>query len=376
MAGATELPEQPALRQRVRVYGREVMESSSEYKLLQQTRDEATTTRRIALGSLLVALCSVVAVYMFQNGTSTGSSITLRESFPGNMEEIQPGWAWTTVPAIVRSDKSLKSKQLGIVQGDTRVMVKEVKGIRARISEPMAGWISCISGDVQVVTKHEDEQLQQIKKRIMAHQKSQRDLLAALENVKKKGQLHPKLLGEIKEATKTRQLAACSFHAARSSFFVVQQQLLQLLCHDPLPGGLPTRRELSVLLPLLGAGQAGKATALSKDEQLVTSLFERVTPGVVSIAKEAPPEDSLGTKPSAGLAGSGFVWDNSHVVTNYHVINELQTPFVTFLQNDKSGNKRLSYLAQVVGYDSTSDVAVLEVQSQDKTSLPRGWSLS
>ena len=27
-----------------------------------------------------------------------------------------------------------------------------------------------------------------------------------------------------------------------------------------------------------------------KDEQLVTSLFERVTPGVVSIAKEAPPE--------------------------------------------------------------------------------------
>ena len=201
MAGAIELPEQPALRQRVQVYGREVMESSSEYKLLQQTRDEATTTRRIALGSVLVALCSVVAVYMLQNGTSTGSSV-LRESFPANMEEIQPGWAWTTVPAIVRSDKSLISNQLGIVQGDTRVLVKEVKGIRARISEPMAGWISCISGDVQVVTKHEDEQLQQIKKRIMAHQKSQRDLLAALENVKKKGQLHPKLLGEVKEVLK------------------------------------------------------------------------------------------------------------------------------------------------------------------------------
>lgn len=27
-------------------------------------------------------------------------------------------------------------------------------------------------------------------------------------------------------------------------------------------------------------------------------------------------EDSLGTKPSAGLAGSGFVWDNSHVLTS------------------------------------------------------------
>eukprot|EP00435_Cladocopium_sp_Y103_P032414 s2270_g8.t1 len=129
------------------------------------------------------------------------------------------------------------------------------------------------------------------------------------------------------------------------------------------------RRRLSVLLPLLGAEPAN---ALSKDETLVTSLFERVTPGVVSIAKEAPPEDSLGTKPSAGLAGSGFVWDNRHVVTNYHVINELQTPFVTFLLNDKSGIKRMSYLAQVVGYDTTSDVAVLEVQSQDKSSLPKG----
>eukprot|EP00438_Fugacium_kawagutii_P033752 Skav209668 [mRNA] locus=scaffold2126:278934:280100:+ [translate_table: standard] len=129
------------------------------------------------------------------------------------------------------------------------------------------------------------------------------------------------------------------------------------------------QRRLSVVLPLLGAGPAN---ALSKDEQLVTSLFERVTPGVVSIAKEAPPEDSLGTKPSAGLAGSGFVWDDRHVVTNYHVINELQTPFVTFLLNDKSGSKRQSYLAEVVGYDTTSDVAVLEVQNPDKSSLPKG----
>ncbi|CAK9103251.1 unnamed protein product [Durusdinium trenchii] len=130
------------------------------------------------------------------------------------------------------------------------------------------------------------------------------------------------------------------------------------------------RRHLPAILAVLGARPAD---ALSKDEQLVTSLFERVTPGVVSIAKEAPPPgDSTGAKPSAGLAGSGFVWDNRHVVTNYNVINEMQTPYVTFLLNDKSGNKRLTFLAQVVGYDTSSNVAVLEVQNQDNSSLPKG----
>jgi len=189
---ATELS-QPGVRQRIRISGREITESSSEYRLLQQTRDEASLTRRIALGSLLVALCSVGAVFLYQDSPIR----SLEASFPANMEEIQPGWVWTTVPAIVRSEKSLQSKQVGIVEAEARVLVKEVQGTRARISEPMAGWISCISGDVQVVTSHEaDAQLKEIKRKIMAHQKSQRDLLAALERVKKKRHpWHPKLLG-------------------------------------------------------------------------------------------------------------------------------------------------------------------------------------
>ena len=66
-------------------------------------------------------------------------------------------------------------------------------------------------------------------------------------------------------------------------------------------------------------------------------------------------QESLGTKPSPGLAGSGFVWDSRHVVTNYHVINELQTPlghgilmatcrpYVTFLQSEKSGALKEDY---------------------------------
>lgn len=196
----TETCEPTGMRQRIRLSGREISaESTTEYKLLQQARDEAVMTRRIALGSLLVALCSVVAVFLFQDSMSFENSF----GFPANMEEIEPGWVWTTVPAIVRSEKSKQSKQLGIVEAETRVLVKEVQGTRARISEPMHGWISCISGDVQVVTRHEtDSKLKKIKETIMAHQKSQRDLLGALEEVKKKGQLHPKLLGQVKDVLK------------------------------------------------------------------------------------------------------------------------------------------------------------------------------
>ncbi|CAK9102413.1 unnamed protein product [Durusdinium trenchii] len=107
-------------------------------------------------------------------------------------------------------------------------------------------------------------------------------------------------------------------------------------------------RQMISAATTLGTNPLGdlQSSDLSKDEQLVTSLFERVTPGVVSIAKE--------------------------VVTNYNVINEMQTPYVTFLLNDKSGNKRLTFLAQVVGYDTSSNVAVLEVQNQDNSSLPKG----
>lgn len=53
---------------------------------------------------------------------------------------------------------------------------------------------------------------------------------------------------------------------------------------------------------------------------------------------------------------------------------------MTFLLKDGEGSKRLSYQAQVVGYDATSDVAVLEVGSQDskdkqkekEMDIPRG----
>lgn len=131
---------------------------------------------------------------------------------------------------------------------------------------------------------------------------------------------------------------------------------------------------------------APPALGLNTDEKLVTSLFEETTPGVVSISKE-PPQATAGEERAPSIAGSGFVWDKKHIVTNAHVITGTEKPFVTFLKQDpKTGRDRRTTLdAVVVGTDAASDVAVLRVggRSRDVAEgvpgnimqpLPRGGS--
>ena len=173
----------------------------SDYELLQQTRDSARSTRRIAGVSLALAASCLVSYLALREEPA--------EPFPEDMEEIKPGWAWTTVPALVRKGESMpralihghrlllrQSPQVGIVDKEMRVLVKELRGIRARISEPYVGWISCVSGKVQVVTRHTaSETVKQVTKDMLYLQKGQRDTLKSLEKMKAKP-LVPKLLGE------------------------------------------------------------------------------------------------------------------------------------------------------------------------------------
>eukprot|EP00441_Pelagodinium_beii_P010521 CAMPEP_0197695156 /NCGR_PEP_ID=MMETSP1338-20131121/114832_1 /TAXON_ID=43686 ORGANISM="Pelagodinium beii, Strain RCC1491" /NCGR_SAMPLE_ID=MMETSP1338 /ASSEMBLY_ACC=CAM_ASM_000754 /LENGTH=391 /DNA_ID=CAMNT_0043278099 /DNA_START=69 /DNA_END=1244 /DNA_ORIENTATION=+ len=124
-----------------------------------------------------------------------------------------------------------------------------------------------------------------------------------------------------------------------------------------------------VIASLLSAGTLGSSPAgalLSAEERQITALFERITPGVVSISKEPPGKDASisADRPLPSIAGSGFVWDKSHVVTNYHVINDIQDQlFITFLFQGQDGkdSTRITRPATVLGYDSASDVAVLQV---------------
>lgn len=104
------------------------------------------------------------------------------------------------------------------------------------------------------------------------------------------------------------------------------------------------------------------------DEQLLTELYDRVSPSVVFIRSRidpptgrpaAPPGSPSapgGPRPSVGT-GSGFVLDQlGNVLTNNHVVADATRVEVILLDGT-------SYPATVVGRDPLSDLAVLKVDA-------------
>jgi len=109
------------------------------------------------------------------------------------------------------------------------------------------------------------------------------------------------------------------------------------------------------------------------EERLVASIYERVAPSVVHIrvvqrvtgSVESPipdipgwPDLEIPETPEEFYSqgeGSGFVWDKEgHIVTNYHVVANAEKVEVIFLDG-------ATLLAEVVGTDPDSDLAVLQV---------------
>jgi len=95
---------------------------------------------------------------------------------------------------------------------------------------------------------------------------------------------------------------------------------------------------------------------------LLIDIFKKVENSVVQITSRV--NDTSNTQiiingsPTEGQStrlGSGFVYDNQgHIVTNGHVVNGAKTVYVTFVD----GN---TYKARVIGTDSYSDLAVLQI---------------
>lgn len=93
----------------------------------------------------------------------------------------------------------------------------------------------------------------------------------------------------------------------------------------------------------------------------LTSLFERVNPGVVSI---------FTTTEEGGGSGSGFVYDKEgHILTNYHVIDGAKTVEVDFPDG-------LKVYGTVLATDLDSDIAVIKVDvpAEKLVPLPLGDS--
>lgn len=101
---------------------------------------------------------------------------------------------------------------------------------------------------------------------------------------------------------------------------------------------------------------------LAADEKSTIELFESASPSVVYITTTAFARRSMNANPveiPAG-AGSGIVWDkNGHIVTNYHVIRDVDQgnggrAIVTFA--DQS-----SHEARILGGSPDNDLAVLQL---------------
>lgn len=102
-------------------------------------------------------------------------------------------------------------------------------------------------------------------------------------------------------------------------------------------------------------------SAADAEYQLLTNLYERLSPSVVNIEVVEPsPHEGVNGR----ARGSGFVFDSAgHIITNAHVVNNTLGVTVTF-------NDGYVAEAQIVGVDLFSDLAVIRVDVQPERLFP------
>ncbi|RPH56535.1 MAG: PDZ domain-containing protein [Chloroflexi bacterium] len=131
--------------------------------------------------------------------------------------------------------------------------------------------------------------------------------------------------------------------------FVAVLVLATLACKAALPTAAPTPLAAS---PAAQAPQAAPVVIAAADmvqgQEVLTSLYERSMPGIVSI--QVVTADGVGS-------GTGFVFDDQgHVVTNAHVVDKQTEIEVDFTSGYKAFGK-------LVGVDQDSDLAIIKVDA-------------
>jgi hypothetical protein len=111
------------------------------------------------------------------------------------------------------------------------------------------------------------------------------------------------------------------------------------------PNAVPTYGNGSTASPSAGSGSTNNGTGSLN----ATKIAALVDPGIVDITSDLKYSD-------ATAEGTGMVISSSGLVlTNNHVIDEATSVSATVVTNGKS------YTAKVIGYDSTHDVALLQL---------------
>jgi len=108
----------------------------------------------------------------------------------------------------------------------------------------------------------------------------------------------------------------------------------------------PTQSSTQLPQPTAAPQIIVNAEDIASADQILTSLYEQVNPGVVTIIAYS----NMGEG-----SGSGFVYDyDGHIITNYHVIEDAETIEVAFASG-------LKVYATLIGTDIDSDIAVIKV---------------
>jgi S1-C subfamily serine protease len=179
-------------------------------------------------------------------------------------------------------------------------------------------------------------------------------LLEPLIDNGRRQQAHPKLI----QIMKTQSIP--------TRFLILLLLFLAVSCSQlPGPTAEPEATSTPIIIvatptPLPDAAMA----PIDLEEQLITNLYERVSPAVVHITAQVITMNFFfGPTPSEGT-GSGFVIDSEgHIVTNYHVIKDASSLEITFSDGTTTS-------AEVVGSDPYSDLALLMPDSLPTTVDP------
>jgi 2-alkenal reductase len=145
-------------------------------------------------------------------------------------------------------------------------------------------------------------------------------------------------------------------HSWKKFWLFILVPILALACgiSTPLSRTVPqvVQTAVPVITKLVSTPAPITLPAPITDEQsLLVSLYTRVNPSVVNITTYAQQNGTM----QRLAQGSGFVYDNDrHIATNAHVIQDAEQIEVTFSDGTITP-------AKLVGQDSNSDLAILQV---------------
>ncbi len=117
--------------------------------------------------------------------------------------------------------------------------------------------------------------------------------------------------------------------------------------------------------PGTGTGAAIEIVDLPEGEPLeAKEVYQKVAPSVVGIVATVPSDSSDGgSEEEATDQGSGIIaTSDGYIITNSHVVNDSRSTKVTVVTRDD-----VEYDGVVVGYDRTTDLAVIKIDAEGLT---------